>query len=339
MTAVTPSAPIPRPLRRRLLYPLLAAGRAGLAALPPPLAFGTADFAACAAFHLLRRERARMAEHLALAFPERTPAGREVIAREAFRHFGRVFVEAARLPDLSKEELARIVRLHDPERMLDRLAARGGPAIAVTGHLGNWELAAAYLARCGIPLRVVATRFRDPRVDGLLVSLRAASGVETIHRDQGARPVLKALREGCLLGLLIDQDTDVDGCFVDFFGRPAFTTRGPGVLHLATGAPVFTIFCVRAADGRYDLTVEPPLPPAPGGLKGAEKEAAIVQVVAEASRRIEAAIRRHPTQWVWWHRRWKTRPPDAGAAAEETGNQGPAGGQPGVRGHARTGRA
>ncbi len=309
------SATIPRRLRRRLLYPLIAAGRRGLAALPPSLAFGAADLAARAAFRLLGRERARMEEHLRLAFPERTPAEREAIAREAFRHFGRAFVEATRLPELSTAELERMVRLHDPEGMLDRLAAGGGPAIAVTAHLGNWELAAAYVARRGIRLRVVATRFRDPRVDGLLVSLRAASGVETIHRDEGARPVLKALRDGCLLGLLIDQDTDVDGCFVDFFGRPAFTTRGPGVLHLATGAPVFTLFCVRGGDGRYDLTVEPPLPAAPSGLKGAEKEAATVRVVAEASRRIEAAIRRHPTQWVWWHRRWKTQPPGAGARA------------------------
>lgn len=317
MAAVSPKAPIPRPLRRRLLYPVVAAGRAGLAALPPSLAFGAADLAARTAFRLLARERARMAEHLALAFPGRAPAEREAIAREAFRHFGRVFVEAARLPDLSRDEVLRLVRLHDPEGMLDRLARGGGPAIAVTGHVGNWELMAAYLARRGVPLRVVATRFRDPRINDLLLSLRAASGIETVHRDEGARPVLKALRDGCLLGLLIDQDTDVDGCFVDFFGRPAFTTRGPGVLHLATGAPVFTLFCVRAADGTYDLTVEPPLPAAPQGLRGPEKDAAIVRVVSEVSRRIEAAVRRHPTQWVWWHRRWKTQPAGAAAPAAE----------------------
>ncbi len=305
----TREIPILRRLRRGLLYPLLAGGRAALAALPPRLAFGLADLVARAAFRLLARERARMAEHLALAFPERPPAERQAIAREAFRHFGRVFVEVARLPRLDAADLDRLVRLHDPEGLLDKLAHGGGPAIAVTAHLGNWELLAAYLSRHGVPLTVVATRFRDPRVNDLLVSLRAASGTRTIQRDEGARPILKALRDGCLLGILIDQDTDVDGCFVEFFGRPAFTTRGPGVLHLATGAWVFTFFCTRAPDGTYDLVIEPLLAPLPHGLKGAEREAAIEGMVAEASRRIEAAIRHHPTQWVWWHRRWKTRPP------------------------------
>lgn len=301
--------PTSRRLRRRLLYPFVAASRAGLAALPSRLGFGLADLASRAAVRLLARERARMAEHLAIAFPERPPAEREAIAREAFRHFGRVFVEAARLPALTGDDLRRLVRLHDPEGLLDRLARGGGPAIGITAHLGNWELLAAYLSRLGIPLRVVATRFPDPRINDLLVSLRTASGTGTIQRDEGARPILKALRDGCLLGLLIDQDTDVDGCFVDFFGRPAFTTRSPGVLHLATGALTFTFFCVRAPDGTYDLTVEPPLPAAPRGLRGAAREAAIERIVGEASRRIEAAIRRHPAQWVWWHRRWKTQPP------------------------------
>lgn len=298
---------IPRRLRRRVLYPLLAGGRAALAALPRRLSGGAADLAARAAFRLLPRDRGRMAEHLAIAFPDRSEAEREAIARAAFRHFGRVFVDAARLPRMSDAELRRLVTLEDPAGVLERIRRDRPGLICVGAHVGNWELCAAYLARSGAPLRVVATRFRDPRIDDMLVSLRRASGVETIHRDQGARPVLRALKEGCTLGLLIDQDTDVDGCFVPFFGREAFTTRGPGVLHLATRAPVFTLFCVREGEG-YRVIVEPPLLPAPEGLRGEEKEAAIVAVVAETTRRIEAMIRRYPEQWVWWHRRWKSVP-------------------------------
>ena len=296
---------IARRLRRSVLYPVVAGGLAVLAALPRSLAAGAGDLAARAAFRLLRRDRRRMAEHLAPAFPERSEAEREAIAKGAFRHFGRVAADMARLPRMTDAEMRRLVRVDDPAGLLDRIRRERPGLIAVGAHIGNWELLAAYLARSGTPLRVVATRFRDPRIDDLLVSVRRASGVKTLHRDLGVRPILQALRDGCTIGLLIDQDTDVDGCFVPFFGRPTFTTRAPGVLHLATRAPVFTLFCVREDDG-YRVIVEPPLPPAPEGLRGEAKEAAIRAVVAEASQRIEAVVRRWPDQWVWWHRRWKT---------------------------------
>lgn len=299
---------LPRGLRRRLLYPLLSGGRALLAGLPRPVAYLAADLLARAAYHLLPRDRARMAEHLAVAFPDLPDAEREAIGRQAFRHFGRVFVDAARLPRMSHADLDAEVRFHDPSGVLAEVERRGQGAIGITAHLGHWELLVACLSRHGMPCKAVAKRLRDDRIHDMVVGLRAASGVGTITRDEGARPILRALHEGFTLGLLIDQDTDVDGDFVPFFGRPAFTTRAPGVLHLATGAPVFTAFCVLAADGRYDAYVEPILPGAPRGLAGDARAAATRAIVAEATRRIEAAIRRHPTQWVWWHRRWKTEP-------------------------------
>lgn len=305
---------LPRRLRRRVIYPFIAVGRAGLARLPRPLAYAGADLVARAAWRLLRRDRGRMAENLAVAFPELPETERAAIAREAFRHFGRVFVDASRLPAMSEADMADLVRFHDPTDVLGEVKRRGRGAIGITAHLGHWELLVACLARRGMPCKAIAKRLRDDRLHELVVGLRGAAGVGTITRDEGARPILRALREGFTLGMLIDQDTDVDGDFVPFFGRPAFTTRAPGVLHLATGAPVFTAFCVRAEDGRYDVVVEPILPPAPSGLTGEAKAATTRAVVAEATRRIEAAIRRHPTQWVWWHRRWKTQPDPQSAA-------------------------
>ncbi len=297
-----------RGLRRRVLYPCLAAGRSLVAALPPPVAYGAADLLARGAFHLSPRDRTRMAEHLAFAFPERSPEERAAMARETFRHFGRVFVEAARLPGMTDAEMRERVRFHDPTDVMGEVRRLGKGAVGITAHLGHWEILVAFLSRYGMPCKAIAKRLRDERLNEMVVALRAASGVGTITRDEGVRPILRALREGFTLGMLIDQDTDVDGDFVPFFGRPAYTTRAPGVLHLATGAPVFTAFCVRAEDGRYDLFVEPILPAAPHGLAGEAKSAATRAIVAEATRRIEAAIRRHPTQWVWWHRRWKTQP-------------------------------
>lgn len=303
---------VPRRLRRRVVYPFVALGRAGLARLPRPVACAGADLAARAAWHLLPRDRHRMAENLAVAFPELSEGERRAIGRAAFRHFGRVFVDAARLPAMTDADLAELVRFHDPTDVLGEVKRRGRGAIGITAHLGHWELLVACLARRGMPCKAIAKRLRDDRLHDMVVALRGASGVGTITRDEGTRPILRALREGFTLGLLIDQDTDVDGDFVPFFGRPAFTTRAPGVLHLATGAPVFTAFCLRAPDGRYDAYVEPILPPAPPGLSGEAKAAASRAIVAEATRRIEAAVRRHPEQWVWWHRRWKTQPEGAG---------------------------
>lgn len=302
------SLPLPRSLRRRILYPFLAGSAAVLARVPPRLAYAVTDRLADAAYRLLPRERARMAAHLAIAFPERTEAERAAIARETFRHFGRVFVDAARLPAMTADEMAEWVRFHDPTGVLETVRRRGQGALGITAHLGHWELLVACLSRRGMPCKAIAKRLRDERLHEMVVAMRAASGVGTITRDEGARPLLRALREGFTLGLLIDQDTDVDGEFVPFFGRPAFTTRAPGVLHLATGAPVFTAFCVRADDGRYDVHVEPILPEVPRGLTGEAKAAAARAILVEATRRIEAAIRRHPTQWVWWHPRWKTQP-------------------------------
>jgi KDO2-lipid IV(A) lauroyltransferase len=194
--------------------------------------------------------------------------------------------------------------------MRDALA-RGGGLMAITGHIGNWELLAAYCSMVGFPVNAIGRRLHSPLLNRLLIAVRARAGVRTILRESPAssRAILRTLKRNEILALLIDQDTRGPRVFVPFFGRLAATPSGVAALARRTNVPVLPLFISRRPDGGHRIVVHPPFADVDRDRDSVES------LTAAYTAAIERHVREHPTEWVWWHRRWRHQP----AASEEGG--------------------
>jgi KDO2-lipid IV(A) lauroyltransferase len=240
--------------------------------------------------------------HLELALPELPAERRRAIARAAFANLGRSFVEVAKLATI-RAMRERYVSVEGVEHMHAALA-EGNGALAITGHVGNWELLAAACAAIGLPVDVIGRRPHNAALNHLLVAMRARSGVTTIERDSphAGRAILRTLRANRILALLIDQDTRGPRVFGPFFRRPAATPSGVAALALRTQARVVAVFIHRRSEGGHLIRFLPPFP-------AADADRDDVQSLTNAyTAAIEAQIRAYPEEWVWWHRRWRRRP-------------------------------
>jgi KDO2-lipid IV(A) lauroyltransferase len=259
---------------------------------------------------LLPRERRRCLLHLKTAFPEWTDAERLAIAKETFRNLGRSFFELFHFDEL----LATVhtehpyVQFEGAEHVKKAFSAgRGG--IFFTGHLGNWELMAAwFVAFTGCPGNEIVRKIYDPRFDKLLNEHRGRHKYKPLTRGGAelVEDIIRVLSNNEMLGLLIDQDTKVRGVFADWFGHPAWTPSGPAYLCYQANLDIMMMTIHRNPGGGHTVTISEPLPrPQSGDLK-----ADVLAYTQMMNDRITAHIRSHPTEWVWMHRRWKTRPPD-----------------------------
>jgi Kdo2-lipid IVA lauroyltransferase/acyltransferase len=289
--------------------------------LPLGVAMAIGSAAGRAGWALLPRLRRDLRASLAIAFPERSEAERDAIACESLAQLGRVAGEVITM----RRWRARMDEYVEapPEALatMERARARGKGIVLVLGHIGNWELTSR-LSRYVQPNAVIAKRSWHASLDALAERLRAESGVGTFWRDDATtgRKMLKLFRQNGTLGILIDQDIPaVQSVFVPFFGRLAATPRAAADFALRLGAAVLVVTChrrgARPGDGHRLEVVEVPYDPAP-----ADREAEVVRLTGACAAVQEAAIRRHPTEWVWMHQRWKTRPEghEARVATPET---------------------
>jgi KDO2-lipid IV(A) lauroyltransferase len=324
VTVRTETAPLPRRHRplvvrrlrralRQIRDTLLAVAILMLFAvfrlLPLRLAIAVSGALVGAVAPLLGKPWRLTTAHLELAFPELPPRRRQEIARAAFANVGRSFAEIAKLATV-RSQLERYVTFEGLEHMRAALAAGNG-VLAITGHIGNWELLAASCAAIGLPVDVIGRRPHNACLSRILVAMRAGSGVTTIERDrpQAGRAILRTLRANRILALLIDQDTRGPRVFVPFFGRPAATPSGVATLALRTHARVVAVFIHRRSDGGHLIRFLPPFPPA-------DADRDDVQALTNAyTAAIEVQIREYPEEWVWWHRRWRRRPVANGATS------------------------
>jgi KDO2-lipid IV(A) lauroyltransferase len=303
------AVPLRKRVKRALRSVALRAAVRLLSWLPlaPALALGA--LLGRMAWLVARRDRRLMLEHLALAFPDRTVDERRAIARASLVHLGQVAMEVVAIRSYGQRIEDYVSFAPGGEEIVRRAMARGKGLIFVAGHIGNWELLARRLALVTQPNAVIARRNADPRMNEMVARFRAEGGNKTLWRDDPGtgRELIKLFRQGGALGILIDQDTKVQGVFVPFFGRPAFTPRAVGDLALRFGATVVVGTShrrgPRPGDGHELEIVELAYDPVP-----ADPEVEVERITAEAVAQQEAAIRRHPSEWVWMHRRWKTRP-------------------------------
>jgi KDO2-lipid IV(A) lauroyltransferase len=263
-----------------------------------------------------RRTRQLMLEHLAIAFPVASAPERQAIARASLINLGRVALEVVTLPRWGSRVEAYVGIAPGGEAAIRRATAVGRGVVVVAGHIGNWELLAWRLALLIQPNAVIARPNAHGWINARMARLRAAGGVKTLWRESRStgRELIALFRQGGGLGILIDQDTRVQGVFAPFFGRLAHTPRAAADLALRFGAPVLVVTShrrgPRPCDGHEIEVAEVKYEPAP-----ADREAEVVRLTAACVALQERSIRSHPDEWVWMHRRWKTRPPEGWSEA------------------------
>jgi len=316
MEAVSPRAspppvgaqpPLYKRVKRTVRSWLIQALVAAVQLLPLRVALALGRWGGGIAYHLFPRERRLSLAHLEIAFPERSAEEREAIARRMFRNLGELGMEIAQLPRL-ESRLASYVELDAAAAAVIDGARRGNGVVAVTGHIGNWELLFRRIVHSGRSAYAVGVEMSHHALTAMIEKARGPG--RTIWRGApgSSKKLLRAFREDAYLAMLIDQDTKVQGVFVPFFGRLAHTPRAAADLAIRTGAGVLTIFIHRKPEGGHRISVqEIEWSPTEDGEEDARR------LTAAMTASIEAEIRRHPDEWVWMHERWKTRPPSPGA--------------------------
>lgn len=222
------------------------------------------------------------------------------IADGVFGSIARLIAVFARLPRLTPRNISELIRYDGLHNFLTPLA-RGKGVLVATAHLGNWELSAFAHAWMTAPMNIVVRPLDNPRIDALVERYRALSGNRIIEKKDAARGILKALKSGEAVGILIDQNTTLDqGVFIDFFGHKACAGTAFAKLAHHSGAAVVPGFALwSSAERRYVLRFYPEIP-----ITG-DAAADTQRIHAQ----LESVIREYPDQWLWIHRRWKTRPP------------------------------
>jgi Kdo2-lipid IVA lauroyltransferase/acyltransferase len=294
---------------RWLLYLLCRGALVSLAALPRRTG-QAAGRTLGRLFYLVSPRHRRIARvNLKLAFGSAIPEDRrDQIARSSFAHLGMITVDAAYFPRLVRRPTAEIAIVEGVEHLVSA-AAEGRGVLVFSGHFGHWELVALLQQRLGVPMAMVVRPLNDPYFDRLLTRLRGLSGNRVLPKRNAARGVLRALKEGRAVALLIDQNVRGDGgVFVDFFGMPASTTPSLATFALKSGAPIVPVFSYPLPDGRLRVSYRPAIRPVRSGTLQED----ILILTRTCTALLEEEIRRRPDCWLWMHDRWRTRPP-AGA--------------------------
>jgi Kdo2-lipid IVA lauroyltransferase/acyltransferase len=308
-------------------YAAVRALVSGLGLLPRPLAVAIGRSLGLAAYALAGGLRRTGMRNLELAFPEMDEGGRKKILRGTFLSLGRQLGEVSQFPRVGRERLRDVAEYHPEDvKLLDVARERGRGVIFLTSHLGAWELLCFAHSALYEPISFLVRPIDNPRIDAFVERLRTRFGNRPIDKKAAARAALRLLRDGGTLGVLADLNTqEREGVFVPFFGRLACTTAGVATLALRTDATVIPVCApwderrrkfvfrggpvielVRTGDDRRDVEIN----------------------TANFTAAIERHVRAFPDQWLWIHKRWKTRPqgePDLYARASQVGQKNSAG--------------
>jgi Kdo2-lipid IVA lauroyltransferase/acyltransferase len=293
-------------LRERLEYALVWPWIKILGSLPRPVARAIGIMLGLTVYAVHGRLRRVGLLNLTLAFPEMSEDNRRRLLRGEFISLGRQLAEVCLFPRYTRDDVSRIVA-YDGFENYETAFKRGKGVLFLTGHLGAWELSAFAHSLNGHPLSIVMRSLDNPYIDKFLQSYRTMHGNRTVDKDDFVRGLLSAMKAGETVGILMDTNmTPPQGIFVDFFGIPACTASGLVRIALRTDAAVVPGFTVWDSKQRkYILRFDP----AVELTRTDDNEADIVANTAKFTKVIEDFIRRYPDQWLWVHRRWKTRPP------------------------------
>jgi KDO2-lipid IV(A) lauroyltransferase len=276
-----------------------------IGALPRRVARSAGAALGAVAWWVLPKLRRTGLRNLELAYPEMPGAERRRILRGVYRQLGWQLGEFCQMRRYTRENTRDLFRYDGLEHYL---AARelGRGVLIVTGHLGAWELSSFWHSLMGHPMTMVIRRLDNARVDRMVNAIRCMHGNRVVHKDDFARGLLVAMRQGDTVGILMDTNmTPPQGVFVPFFGVEACTASGLARVALRTGAAVLPGFLVwEAGEGKYVLHFGPEFTLVETG----DDERDVLENTARFTAALEGFVRRYPEQWLWVHRRWKTRP-------------------------------
>ena len=292
-------------MRQRLEYALAWLIIKILGGLPRPLARATAIALSWTIYLLHVRLRRVGMRNLALAFPDKTRRERARILRGVFTSLGRQLAEVCLFPKYTLENVGKVV-VYDGFENFERALARGKGVLFLTAHLGAWELSAFTHSLYGHPLHIVMRPLDNAYLDRLMRRYRTMHGNSTVDKDDFVRGLLSAMKAGETVGILMDTNmTPPQGVFADFFGIPACTASGLARIALRTDAAVVPGFTTWDPGLRkYRLRFDP----AVKLIRTGNDDADVLANTALFTKVIEGYVRKYPDQWLWVHRRWKTRP-------------------------------
>jgi len=292
-------------MRQRFEYALAWVIVKTLGALPRSLSRAAAIALSWTIYLVHVRLRHVGMRNLKLAFPEKTRRERARILRGVFTSLGRQLAEVCLFPTYTPENVGKVV-VYDGFENFERALARGKGVLFLTAHLGAWELSAFTHSLYGHPLHIVMRPLDNVYLDRLMRCYRTMHGNSTVDKDDFVRGLLSAMKAGETVGILMDTNmTPPQGVFTDFFGIPAFTASGLARIALRTDAavvPGFTIWDpgLRKYRLRFDTALKL--------IRTGNDDADVRANTALFTKVIEEYVRKYPDQWLWVHRRWKTRP-------------------------------
>ncbi|HET6671241.1 MAG TPA: lysophospholipid acyltransferase family protein [Pyrinomonadaceae bacterium] len=293
-------------LQTLLEYTLARAVLSGLGILPRKLAVAVGRSLGRIGYLLFSDLRRTGSRNLNIAFPDVSQGERKRMLRGCFDNLGRMLGEFSQLSRITPDQFRQIVDCEGLDH-LRSAQARGQGVILFTGHLGAWEFTSFALSAFGLPFSFMVRRLDNELIERMIDKVRQRFGNRTLDKNAVSRQALRALNEGGTLGMLPDVNMLArEGVFVDFFGTPASTTSMLAKLALRTGAALVPIYAPWDKQRqRFLLQLEPPLRVERTGDEAEDVQRLTAAVMAS----IENVVRRYPEQWLWIHKRWKTRPP------------------------------
>jgi Kdo2-lipid IVA lauroyltransferase/acyltransferase len=306
-----------RKFYRYPVYLLTRFGAGLLLVLPRSWALALANKVGYLGYRFVSRQRTKIFENLKLAYGNtKSSEEMETIGRGVMGHMLQTAVDFLRFSGLSRDKVASFVEVGDAYSFCKDILQEGRGLIIMTAHLGNWELLAGIFCLQDFSGAVVGRRIYYEPYNRWIVDLRSAVGVRTIYQDEAVRQIHATLKAGEIVGILPDQDRDsVRGIFVDFFGRPAYTSVAPVKIAMASGAPILPAFMVRMPGNRYKLLLGNLIRPK---IEAGDRTASIRKYTEAWMKDFEEVIRQYPEQWGWMHDRWKTKPEESAVAELNT---------------------
>jgi len=255
-------------------------------------------------YYLLPRRRRVAVDNLRRAFPEKSVAEIFRIVKGVYRNFGILAAEFVDIPRLNVNRVNSLMEIKGMENY-EKARAKNRGVILMTAHFGNWELLATAFAIISEPITVLYRTLDNPLLDNLVYWVRASTGNTLMHANHAMRSILRSLRDKRNVGLLIDQNwSRQEGCFVEFFNRPACTSSGLAFLALHKDVPILPAYLIRKDDGKYIMQIGAEFET----VKSGDDEHDIVTNTQRYTKDTEEIVRRYPEQWFWVHKRWKTQP-------------------------------
>ncbi len=294
---------IPRPIRHALLGWFAKAGFVVGRNLPRHIGLPLFSFLGTLCYYTLRTDRRLTVDNLRFVFGNEWDEKKiRAVARAVFRSLGKNLFDSVHLGAIKAEVLDRIVS-HDTLYDVAQAGGRGKGIVIITAHLGCFELLLHFFARCGFNCFAVGRAFKNRDLNEAVRKVRSGPDIEYIDRSESNRKIIQMMRQGKVMGVLIDQDTKVEGVFADFLGHRAFTPSSAVRFATKLGIPIFISVTARLPGDKHYVYVSEELVPVDTG----DPKADLVTNIQKINDILGEYIRKHPEQWVWMHERWKTQ--------------------------------